>query len=177
MLNILFCVFLSTRPNCWLTREPAGRPCLLLCMLGLVLLMPALGIANVLMVRRHQHNRLKRVALVWSLCTLTATNALWASMDSGMGLQCWCKMNWSGSGAIVFAVDGLSIYLVLLTALLVPICVLISWRSIVWMVKEYVLCLLVIELLLVGVFTIMDLIGFYVLFESVLIPMFLIIGV
>ena len=45
------------------------------------------------------------------------------------------------------------------------------------MVKEYVLCLLVVELLLVGVFTIMDLIGFYVLFESVLIPMFLIIGV
>lgn len=98
-------------------------------------------------------------------------------MDRGMGLQCWCQMNWSGSGAIVFAVDGLSIYLVLLTALLVPICVLISWRSIVWMVKEYVLCLLVVELLLVGVFTIMDLIGFYVLFESVLIPMFLIIGV
>ena len=86
-------------------------------------------------------------------------------------------MNWSGSGAIVFAVDGLSIYLVLLTVLLVPICVLISWRSIVWMVKEYVLCLLVVELLLVGVFTIMDLIGFYVLFQSVLIPMFLIIGV
>lgn len=76
MLNILFCVFLSTRPNSWLTREPAGRPRLLLCMLGLVLLMPALGIANVLMVRRHQHNRLKRVALVWSLCALTATNAL-----------------------------------------------------------------------------------------------------
>ena len=45
------------------------------------------------------------------------------------------------------------------------------------MAKEYVLCLLVVELLLVGVFTIMDLIVLYVLFESVLIPIFLIIGV
>ena len=73
MLNILFCEFISTRPHSRGTREPAGRS---FCMLGLVLLMPALGIANVLMVRRHQHNRLKRVALVWSLCALTATKAL-----------------------------------------------------------------------------------------------------
>ena len=98
-------------------------------------------------------------------------------MDSGMGLQCWWLVNWPGRSAIVFAVDGLSIYLVLLTALLVPICVLISWRSIVRLVKEFVLCLLVVELFLVGVFTVMDLMGFYVLFESVLIPMVLIIGV
>lgn len=98
-------------------------------------------------------------------------------MDKGIGLQGWCEINWSGSGAIVFAVDGLSIYFVVLTALLIPICMLISWLSIEWMVKEYVLCLLVVELLLVGVFTIMDLFGFYLLFESVLIPMFLIIGV
>lgn len=74
MLNILFWVFLSTRPHRWQTRELVARRRQQ--MLGLVLLMPALGIGNVLMVRRHQHNRLKRVALIWSLCALTATNAL-----------------------------------------------------------------------------------------------------
>ena len=74
MLNILFCVFLSTGPNSWLIREPAGRLCLQV--LELVLLMPALGIVNVLMVRRQQHKWLKRVALAWSLCVLTATGML-----------------------------------------------------------------------------------------------------
>ena len=74
MLNILFCIFLSTRTNSWRTRELVGGP--RLHMLGLVLLMPTLGIANVVIMRRQEHNRLKQVALVWSLCTLTATNAL-----------------------------------------------------------------------------------------------------
>ena len=65
----------------------------------------------------------------------------------------------------------------MLTALLTPICIIISLNSIKYLVKEFILCLLLIEFLLMGVFTVLDLVGFYILFEGVLIPMFLIIGI
>ena len=73
--------------------------------------------------------------------------------------------------------DGISLFFFILTALLTPICVLISRNSIKSLIKEFVLCLLVIEILLMGVFTVLDLVGFYILFEGVLIPMVLIIGI
>lgn len=78
---------------------------------------------------------------------------------------------------VVLGSDGISIFLFLLTALLMPICVLISFKSIKYLIKEFLLCLLFIEVLLMGVFTVLDFIGFYILFEGILIPMFLIIGV
>lgn len=82
-----------------------------------------------------------------------------------------------GLSFVVLGVDGVSIYFILLTALLVPICVLISLNSIRFLVKEFLICLLFMELMLIGVFIVLDLVGFYVLFEGVLIPMFLIIGI
>lgn len=78
---------------------------------------------------------------------------------------------------VVLGVDGVSIFFIILTALLIPICVLISLNSIRFLIKEFLLCLLFIEVLLMGVFLILDLVGFYILFEGILIPMFLIIGV
>ena len=89
----------------------------------------------------------------------------------------WISNREPGFGYLVFGVDGISIFFIMLTALLIPICVLISWKSINFMVKEFLLCLLGIEGLLIGVFTVLDLIGFYILFEGILIPMFLMIGV
>jgi NADH:ubiquinone oxidoreductase subunit 4 (subunit M) len=73
--------------------------------------------------------------------------------------------------------DGISFFLVGLSALLVPICILVSWKSINHMSKEFLISLFVIIFLLVGVFTILDILGFYILFEGILIPMFIIIGV
>ena len=73
--------------------------------------------------------------------------------------------------------DGISLFFLILTALLTPICVIISLNSIKFLIKEFLLCLLIIEILLIGVFTILDLVGFYILFEGILIPMVLIIGV
>jgi len=77
----------------------------------------------------------------------------------------------------MIGVDGMSVFLIILTALLVPICIIISLNSIRFLIKEFLLCLLVLEVLLIGVFLILDLVGFYLLFEGILIPMFLIIGV
>lgn len=73
-------------------------------------------------------------------------------------------------------VDGLSLYLVVLTAFLVPVCILISWSSVQHHCREYVICFLFLESLIFAVFTVLDLLLFYVFFEGVLIPMFVLIG-
>ena len=74
-------------------------------------------------------------------------------------------------------VDGISLLLVLLTTLLMPLCVLASWRYIASRVKEFMICLLIMESAMVGVFCALDAILFFVFWESMLIPMALLIGV
>jgi NADH-quinone oxidoreductase subunit M len=74
-------------------------------------------------------------------------------------------------------VDGISMPFVLLTTFLMPICIVASWTSIQSRVKSYMICFLVLETLMIGVFVALDLVLFYLFFEGGLIPMFLIIGV
>src|SRR3546814_4079485 len=68
-------------------------------------------------------------------------------------------------------------WFVLLSTLLTPICILASWEAVQTRVKEYMIAFLVLETLMVGMFCALDILVFYVFFEGVLIPMFLIIGV
>ena len=77
----------------------------------------------------------------------------------------------------VVGLDGISLNFILLTAFILPICILTSYKSINTFIKEFYISLISIELILFGVFTVMDILGFYILYEAVLIPMFLIIGV
>ncbi len=74
-------------------------------------------------------------------------------------------------------IDGISMLFVLLTTLLTPICVLSSWESIQNRVKEYMISFLVLETFMIGMFCALDMVVFYIFFEAVLIPMFVIIGV
>ncbi|MEX0627624.1 MAG: NADH-quinone oxidoreductase subunit M, partial [Cucumibacter sp.] len=74
-------------------------------------------------------------------------------------------------------VDGISVLFIVLTALLMPVCILASWKSIESRVREYLLAFLVLETLMIGVFATLDLAVFYIFFEGGLIPMFLIIGI
>src|SRR3546814_1946233 len=74
-------------------------------------------------------------------------------------------------------VDGISVMFVVLTAFLMPACILASWESITLRVREYMMAFLILETLMIGVFCSLDLLQFYVFFEAGLIPMFLIIGV
>jgi NADH-quinone oxidoreductase subunit M len=78
---------------------------------------------------------------------------------------------------IVLGIDGISLFFVLLTTLLIPICISASWDAIKVRVKEYMIAFLVLEAIVVAVFCSLDLILFYILFESVLLPMFVVIGV
>ena len=83
-------------------------------------------------------------------------------------------LNW---GDIILTVDGISIFFITLSIMLIPICLIMSWNAIDNLKKEFIISLFVILLLLIMVFTIMDIIGFYILFEAILIPMFLMIGI
>ena len=74
-------------------------------------------------------------------------------------------------------VDGISVLFVLLSTALTPICILASWESVHMRVREYMIAFLVLETMMVGMFSAEDFIIFYMFFEGVLIPMFLIIGV
>jgi NADH:ubiquinone oxidoreductase subunit 4 (subunit M) len=77
----------------------------------------------------------------------------------------------------VLGVDGISLFFILLTTLLVPLCLETSRDAIKVHVKEFIIAFLVIEAILIRVFTVLDIMFFYVFFESVLIPMFLVVGV
>ncbi len=74
-------------------------------------------------------------------------------------------------------IDGISLWLILLTTFLMPICILCSWDSIKTRVPEFMALFLVLESLVIGTFCALDLLLFYLFFEAVLIPMYLIIGI
>ena len=88
------------------------------------------------------------------------------------------KKPWLGGFATYhMGVDGISLPLIILTTAIMPLCIAASWRAIKVRVKEYMIAFLVLETLMVGTFSALDLVLFYLFFEGGLIPMFLIIGV
>lgn len=74
-------------------------------------------------------------------------------------------------------VDGISLFFIILTGILTPLCIIASWESIKFRIKEYIIAFLLLESLVIGVFCALDFLLFYLFFESMLIPMFLIIGI
>lgn len=91
------------------------------------------------------------------------------------------ESNLAGQGEstlnFILGLDGISLFFVILTTFLIPVCLLVGWSSIEIYVKEYAIAFLVMESLMIAVFSVLDLLLFYIFFESVLIPMFIIIGV
>jgi NADH-quinone oxidoreductase subunit M len=123
-------------------------------------------------------------ALAITLATFAASLALPMVFDrggapSGPGEQLTLDVPWISTPNIHYhvAVDGVSLWLVLLSTFLTPICVLISWRSVQNRVKEFYAFLLLLEFGLVGVFLAQDLFLFYVFWEVSLVPMYFLIGI
>ncbi|MEG1452850.1 NADH-quinone oxidoreductase subunit M [Brevundimonas sp.] len=118
------------------------------------------------------------IALGTTLVVLAVSILLTAQFDpSNTAYQFVEHMPWFAGAAYHLGVDGVSILFVLLTAFLMPICVIASWKSIEHRVVEYMVAFLLLETLVIGVFTALDLFLFYVFFEGTLVPMFLIIGI
>ena len=118
------------------------------------------------------------IALITTLVVLAVSVVLVAGFDpSNPGYQFVEMVPWFAGASYHLGVDGISILFVLLTAFLMPICILASWKSVETRVVEYMIAFLVLETLVIGVFTALDLYLFYIFFEGTLVPMFLIIGI
>lgn len=118
------------------------------------------------------------IALLTTIVTLAVSAVLVATFDpSSAAYQFVERYDWFAAAQYHMGVDGISILFVLLTAFLMPICILASWTTIKDRVVDYMIAFLVLETLVIGVFTSLDLFLFYIFFEGTLVPMFIIIGV
>ncbi|OJJ12167.1 NADH-quinone oxidoreductase subunit M [Alphaproteobacteria bacterium AO1-B] len=150
--------------------------------LSLTTFLPLLGVVFVLMVSGNDDQakgQMRMVALVTTGMTFGLSLVIWAFFDySNPGFQFVEQRDWLGSNiSYKMGVDGISVLFVVLTAFLMPFCILASWNSVQKRVREYMVAFLILETLMIGVFCALDIVVFYVFFEAGLIPMFLIIGV
>ena len=150
-------------------------------MLTGLILIPLLGALTLAPMREStplQISRVKRIALLTTVATFILSMIMWSYFDSSSSTyQFTAEYNQLSYLHMHIGVDGLSLYFVLLTTFTLPICVLASWDNVKHNIKSFMIAFLVLESLLVAVFVVLDLLLFYVFFESVLIPLFIIIGV
>ncbi|MEM7168897.1 MAG: NADH-quinone oxidoreductase subunit M [Pseudomonadota bacterium] len=152
-------------------------------LLSIVTFLPLLGAGFILMIRGEEADvaRNSRYVALWtSLITFVLSLLLWTGFDrTTADFQFEEQVVWIESLGISYhvGVDGISVLFVLLSTLLTPICILSSWDAVKVRVKEYMIAFLILETLMVGMFCALDFIVFYIFFEGVLIPMFLIIGI
>jgi NADH-quinone oxidoreductase subunit M len=145
--------------------------------LSLVIWLPLIGAVALFFLNE---TAVRATALAVSLATFLCSLPLWGQFDATTPtMQFVERATWIASPPInyVLGLDGISLPLVLLTTFLTPFCVLVSWRAIQTRVKEFMAALLIMETAMLGVFAALDFVLFYVFWEVMLIPMYLIIGV
>ncbi len=120
-----------------------------------------------------------RVALFTTLAVLALTLLLVFNFNTSTAkYQFYEEFSWLGGGIKYrMGVDGISVLFLLLTTFLTPLCIIASVRSIKKRMLEYMVAFLILETLMLGVFCALDMVLFYIFFEAVLLPMFIIIGV
>jgi NADH-quinone oxidoreductase subunit M len=152
-------------------------------LLSILTFLPLVGALFILSVQGDEKavaSNARWVALWTTGATFVMSLFLWFGFDrSTHEFQFVEHVPWFPGGVIAYrmGVDGISMLFVLLSTLLMPVCILASWEAIEHRVKEYMIAFLILETMMLGTFCALDLVLFYVFFEGVLIPMFLIIGV
>ncbi len=153
-------------------------------LLSLTTFAPLVGVALILAARAAKgpgaatDTLSKWIALATTLVTFALALVLTFQFDSkNPGFQFVEDFAWFAGLHYRMGIDGISVLLVLLTAFLLPICIVASWKSVEKRVVEYLIAFLVLETLVIGVFCALDLVLFYLFFEGGLVPMFLIIGI
>jgi NADH-quinone oxidoreductase subunit M len=150
--------------------------------LSVVTFLPLLGALLIMIMTRGNGPLAKGTArwiAMWTtLVTFAVSLVMVQKFDAASAeFQFAEKHDWLGVASYHMGVDGISLPFVILTTALMPICILASWTSVQKRVKEYMIAFLVLETLMIGTFSALDLVLFYLFFEGGLIPMFLIIGV
>ncbi len=151
-----------------------------------LIILPLLGSIFLFLVPNWNFRLIRNIALNVSLLNFLLSLALWIQFDNSTAkfqfLQSFSNLadvreSIYSIGAFTIGVDGISLFFIILTTFLIPICIVVGWTNIQQYVREYCIAFLVLESLMIIVFSVTDLLLFYIFFESVLIPMFIIIGV
>jgi NADH-quinone oxidoreductase subunit M len=148
--------------------------------LSLLTFFPVFGAIMLMMINRKSADVLRGTALVFTVIEFfLSLPLLFYFNDATHQMQFVEHIPWIQSLGISYflGVDGISLWIIILTTFLTPICVLCSWTYIQKHIKEYMICLLILETAMLGALVALDLILFYVFWELMLIPMYLLIGV
>jgi len=152
-------------------------------LLTLTTFLPLLGALFILTIRGETEvvaRNARNVALLTALATFVVSLFILGRFDAASpDFQLKETAAWFPGTTIAYSlgVDGVSMWFVLLSTFLTPLCILSTFQAVRERVKEYMVCFLVLETMMVGMFCALDLVLFYLFFEGVLIPMFIIIGV
>ena len=154
-------------------------------LLSLVTFLPLVGAAFIMLARGDEAvvaRNARNIALSTSVIVFLLSIVLWVRFDpSTAAFQFVEQARWISIGGFAITyhmgIDGISLFFVLLSTLLTVLCVVASWTNVHGQVREYMISFLVLETMMVGIFCALDFVLFYVFFEGVLVPMFLIIGV
>lgn len=152
-------------------------------LLSIVIFLPLFGALVLTIIRGDQEDvaySSKKVALWISMVNLFIACLIWAFFDpQKAGFQFVEFTPWLPGLPVSYhvGIDGISLSFILLSAFLTPICILASWKSVTDRLRDYMIAFLVLETLMIGTFAALDVILFYIFFEIVLIPMFIIIGI
>ena len=151
-------------------------------LLSVTIFLPLLGMFIIFLIKEDSSsaNNIKLAALLISIGTFILSCLIWIQFDNlNSGYQMTEKYKWFSDFNIYYhvGVDGISLFMILLSTFLTPFCILASWVSIKKRIKEYMMAFLFLETVMIGMFSSIDMLLFYIFFEAVLIPMFLIIGI
>lgn len=148
-------------------------------LLSVLIFLPLFGAAWLVVFQCNEASS-RRIALTTTLLTFLLSIPLWVGFDSSTAAFQFVEFTpWFEGYKINYhlGIDGISLFMVLLTTFLMPLCILCSWESVSKRVREFMIAFLVLESFVIGVFCALDLLLFYIFFEGMLIPMYLIIGV
>ena len=151
-------------------------------LLSAIIFMPFVGGIIILFIKEDENtaNNIKWSAFLTSIGVFILSLILWLQFDySNPFYQFEEKFRWFADYNFYYhiGVDGISLFMILLSTFLIPICILASWNNIKIKIKEYMLSFLFLETVMIGMFASIDILLFYIFFEAVLIPMYLIIGI
>ncbi len=148
--------------------------------LSLIVFTPLLGVLFLMMMPAEQPTALRRAAFVFSLPPFVLSLLMLLAFNpADPGYQMTAKVAWIPAFGISYSlgVDGISLFLVLLTTFLMPLVILAGWGDIHKRIKEYMILMLLMETAMLGAFVALDLFLFYVFWEAMLVPMYFLIGV
>jgi len=149
--------------------------------LSLMTFTPLIGVLILFFIPKDSHSTLRGVAVAVSLATFLISLPLVTGFVTNAEFQYVRDVPWITAGPFQMhyhvGIDGISLWLVILTTFIMPIAILSTWTAVEEKVKEYMICLLLLEVGMLGAFISLDLFLFYIFWEVMLIPMYFIIGI